>query len=56
MKFTLRKTNDYAICSLTEGSTEIDFGMLTNADAKALLEEMKSAVEDLEWFIHTTED
>lgn len=56
MKFTLRKYNDYAICSINEGSTEIDFGMLDNTEAKVLLEEMKSAVDDLEWFIHTTED
>lgn len=56
MKFTLRKYNDHAICNLTEGSTEIDFGMLDNTEAKELLEELKGAVDDLEWFVRTTED
>lgn len=54
MNFTLRKTSDYAVCSLEHESAKIEF-MIDNEEAKYFLEEMQNAVEMLEWFIATTE-
>jgi hypothetical protein len=54
MKLTLRKISDYAACYLSHDSMSIDFNLLSNKEAKQLLEEFKDAVETLEWFVMTT--
>jgi len=55
MKFNLRRINDYCQTSIEDGSVTIDTGFLDNAEAKKLLEDFKSAIDDLEWFINATE-
>jgi hypothetical protein len=55
MKFTLRKSGEYCQTFIEDGSLKIDTGFLNNAEAKRLLEDFKSAVSDLEWFINATE-
>ena len=52
MNFNLRKYDNLAICTITEGNTEIDLGMLNIKEATALLEEFKAAVNQLEWFLN----
>lgn len=54
MNLTLRKIGDYAACHLSHDSMSIDFNLLSNKEAKQLLEEFKDAVETLEWFVMTT--
>lgn len=55
MKFNFRKYNDYAICSIEEGGTSIDLGMLDNEEARQLLSQFEEAVDDLKWFINATD-
>jgi hypothetical protein len=54
MKFTLRKYDRYAICSIEDGNVTIDLGMLDRKDSKTLLQEFKDAVDELEWFLNAT--
>lgn len=53
--FSLRKYNDHAFCMLKYGSTAIDLSILDRNEAKDLLQDFQSAVDDLEWFIRVTE-
>ena len=54
MQFNLRRLDDYAVCSVSADNTVIDMGLLSNQEATKLLEEFKSAVDELEWFINAT--
>ena len=56
MHFDLRKVTIYATCSISDGGTTIDLGMIDNKEAKVFLNEFKDAVERLEWFIQSTEN
>lgn len=56
MDFNLRKWNHYAFCSMDIGNTTVDLGCLDNSEAKSLLNDFKRAVEDLEWFVNSTEE
>lgn len=55
MNLTLRKIGNYAACRLSHDSVSIDLNLLSNKEAKQLLEEFKDAVETLEWFVIDTE-
>jgi hypothetical protein len=55
MKFSLRRVHDNADCNLSEGNTSIYFGFIDHDEAKILLEEFKSAVDGLEWFVRATD-
>ena len=55
MKFNMRKFNAYAICSIEDGGTTIDLGMIDHEEAKQLLSQFEEAVDDLKWFINATE-
>jgi hypothetical protein len=56
MDFNLRKMNHYAFCSMDIDNTTVDLGCLDNGEAKSLLNDFKRAVEDLEWFVKSTEE
>lgn len=53
MKFNLRKLYDHAVCSFEVGNASVDLGILDNEEAKQLLEQLKEAVNDIEWFVHS---
>lgn len=55
MKFTLRRVGNYADFSVAEGGSRIDLGLLSRKQVLELLEELRSAVEDVEWFAHVTD-
>lgn len=56
MEFYLRRYSNYAACSITADNTTIDLGLIGRDQAQILLEEMKGAVEMLEWFMQVTEE
>lgn len=56
MRFTLRKYNDHAFCTMGEGNFDIDLGVLDRKEASILLEEFKEAIGELEWFLQTTKE
>jgi hypothetical protein len=55
MKFNLRRVHNHCQAYIEDGSVTIDLGFLNNSEAKKLLEDFKSAMDDLEWFINVTE-
>jgi len=55
IKFNLRRVSDFADCSIRIDNHTIDLGFIERKEAINLLEEFKSIVEDLEWFVNATE-
>lgn len=51
IKLDTRGYCEYIIAKLYVDSTLHDLGMLTQDEAKALLEDFKVAVEELEWIL-----
>jgi hypothetical protein len=51
IKLDTRKYDKYVMAKLYVDSTLHDLGMLTKDEAKALLEDFKAAVEELEWIL-----
>jgi hypothetical protein len=56
MEITTRKVFSCLEVEVFYDHTTFSLGLLDCKEAKALLSTLQSAVEDLEWFINTTED
>lgn len=56
MKINIRGCSDnYLFVMVTDGTTTIDLGMLDRFEVANLREELNSVLEDLDWFLHVTD-
>lgn len=55
MKISTRRSGDYLLVEVTDGTTTIDLGMLDRFEVANLREELNSGLEDLDWFLHVTD-